>query len=250
MKPKAMLTVLLFSLITAVSAQAGEVYLSVAASMTDVFKEMFADFSKTHADAKFIPNFGSSGALAKQVDQGAPADIFVSANQKWMKFLAGKNLIATGTEKVCCFNKLVFAGQDKGAKLSLKSLPGLTRIAIGTPESVPAGEYAKQAMVKAGIYDKLAGNKKLVMAKDVREALLYADRGEVDGAFVYKTDALLAKNAKILFAVPENMYDSVSYPMALTVKGGENVTAKAFYDYMKTPAAIQIIKKYGFEPAE
>jgi molybdate transport system substrate-binding protein len=86
------------------------------------------------------------------------------------------------------------------------------------------------------------------MAKDVRQALIYADRGEVNGAFVYKTDALLAEKAKILFIVPQDFYNRVSYPLALTTEGVKNESAKAFYDYMSGPEAIAILTKYGFEP--
>ncbi len=132
--------------------------------------------------------------------------------------------------------------------LSLESLSELERIALGTPQSVPAGQYAKQAMEQAGVYTALEQANKLVMAKDVRQALIYADRGEVDGAFVYKTDALLASQSKILFIVPENLYDRVSYPVALTIEGDENAMAKAFYDYLNSPEAITMLTKYGFKP--
>jgi molybdate transport system substrate-binding protein len=233
-----------------IQAQAKEVNLSVAASLTDAFKEMFADFAKTHKDVQFVPNFGASGALAKQIDQGAPTDIFVSANQKWMQFLLDKKGIAADSAWVLAYNKLVFAGIDKGAALDMAKLPTLKQIAIGAPEAVPAGEYAKQAMEKAGIYAKLEAAKKFIIAKDVRQALMYADRGEVDGAFVYKTDALLAKDAKILFTVPDDMYAPIDYPAALTVKGAANAEAQAFFAYMKTEAAKAILKKYGFEPGK
>jgi molybdate transport system substrate-binding protein len=231
---------------SAIQAQAGEVVLSVAASLTDACKEMFADFAKSHPDVQFVPNFGGSGTLAKQVEQGAPADIFVSANQKWMKFLLEKGQIAADSETILAINKLVFAGTAKVA--SMTDLPALKQIAIGAPESVPAGQYAKQAMEKVGIYAGLEAAKKLVIAKDVRQALLYADRGEVDGAFVYKTDALLAKDAKILFIVPDDLYDRVDYPAALTTKGATNPDAKAFFAYLRGAAAQAILKKYGFEP--
>jgi molybdate transport system substrate-binding protein len=142
----------------------------------------------------------------------------------------------------------VFAGEKKSTEFSMESLTGLERIALGNPQNVPAGQYAKQAMERAGVYATLEKEKKLVMAKDVRQALIYADRGEVDGAFVYKTDALLARHAQSLFIVPEDLYDRVSYPVALTAEGAKNEQAKAFYDYMSSPEAIAILTKYGFEP--
>lgn len=248
MKCKVLFTVLLLPFFFVVAVQAQTVHLSVAASMTDAFNKMITDFSAKHTDAKFQPNYGSSGSLAKQIEQGAPADIFVSANPKWMKYLVEKEQVAAGTDRILAFNQLVFVGAKKSTELTLKGLVGLDRIALGTPQSVPAGQYAKQAMEHVGIYAALEQEKKLVMAQDVRQALIYADRGEVDGAFVYKTDALLAKSAQILFVVPEDYYDRVSYPIALTNAGAKNDLAKVFYEYINSPEAKAILVQYGFEP--
>ncbi len=128
----------------------------------------------------------------------------------------------------------------------MADLPKLQRIAIGSPKSVPAGQYAEEAMKKAGVYEQLAGAGKLVMAQDVRQALVYADRGEVDGAFVYKTDALLAKEAAILFEVPQDLYAPVTYPMGLTVAGAQSAEARDFFDYLQSTAAKTVLEKYGF----
>lgn len=248
MKLKVFLTVVFLQFFSLVTVQAETIHLSVAASMTDAFKELMAGFKMNNTAVEFLPNFASSGSLAKQIEQGAPADIYVSANPKWMKYLVEKQQIATGTDRIFAYNQLVFVGEKKSAELSLKELTGLQRIAIGSPQSVPAGQYAKQAMEKAGVYATLEQTKKLVMAKDVRQALIYADRGEVDGAFVYKTDALLAKQAQILFTVPQDLYDRVAYPVALTTTGVNNEQAKAFYEYFKSPEAITTLSKYGFVP--
>jgi molybdate transport system substrate-binding protein len=248
MKIKVLFTVLLWQIFSVLTVQAQTVHLSVAASMTDAINEMITDFSAKHTAAVFRPNYGSSGSLAKQIEQGAPADIYLSANPKWMKYLVEKELVVPGTLRILAFNQLVFVGTKNGTNLSLEKLTALDRIALGTPQSVPAGQYAKQAMEHAGIYTPLEQAKKLVMAKDVRQALIYADRGEVDGAFVYKTDALLAKNAQILFVVPESYYERVSYPIALTKEGAKNDMAKAFYGYINSPEGNAILAKYGFEP--
>lgn len=111
----------------------------------------------------------------------------------------------------------------------------------------PAGQYSKQALEHTNLYAVLEQGRKLVMAKDVRQALLYADRGEVDGAFVYQTDALLARNAEILFTVPDDSYDRVAYPLGLTTSGAKNKSATALYEYMKSAEAKAVFKKYGFE---
>lgn len=247
---KILLYAVAFFLMTSVSVQAETVYLSVAASMTDAFKEIIGAFGADHPETRILPNFASSGSLAKQIDQGAPADLYVSANPKWMKFLVEKNLISTGTDRVFAYNKLVFVGQPGSAATELAQITSLQKIGIGTPQSVPAGQYAKQAMESAGIYATLEQDKKLVMAKDVRQALLYADRGEVDGSFVYRTDALLAKTAQILFTVPDDLYNRVSYPLALTTAGAEKGDAKALYEFMTTQQVLAILEKYGFEPAK
>jgi molybdate transport system substrate-binding protein len=232
------------------SAWGETLYLSVAASMTDAFKEIIAEFSKQHPKTRILPNFASSGSLAKQIAQGAPADIYVSANPKWMEYLVKEKVIADSTDRIFAFNTLVFVGRPEVAVSELGQLVSLKKISIGTPQSVPAGQYAKQAMEAAGIYIELTENKALVMAKDVRQALLYADRGEVDGSFVYRTDAMLARNATILFTVPAQLYDRVSYPLALTRAGAEKEEARAFYSFMATGQVVGILEKHGFDPAE
>lgn len=250
MKIRTLIITFFVLLVAASHLQAETVHISVAASMTDAFKEIISQFSKEQPEAKVLPNFASSGSLAKQINQGAPADFYVSANPKWMKFLIENKVIAEGTDRVFAYNKLVFVGASSTKATDLSALSTLTRIAIGSPKSVPAGQYAKEAMEAAGIYSNLEHNRQLVMAKDVRQALLYADRGEVAGAFVYRTDAMLAKNASILFTVPDNLYDRVAYPLALTAMGARKEVAKSFYDFMSTPAVITILKKYGFEPVQ
>jgi molybdate transport system substrate-binding protein len=222
---------------------AGDVNLSVAASLKEVINELSAAYAKSNPGVKFLKNYGASGALAKQIENGAPADIFISANLEWMDYLKKKKMTDTATIGTFAYNTLVFAGT--GAKVSsLQDLTKLGRIAIGSPKSVPAGEYATEALKKAGLDKQL--EKKLVMAKDVRECLMYAERGEVDGAFVYRTDALQAKQAKILFTVPQKLYPRVTYPMALTVSGSKNREAVGFLHFLQSNAAKPVLAKYGF----
>jgi molybdate transport system substrate-binding protein len=235
---------LLVSMTLAVPAPAAEVRLSVAASMTNVTKELIATYEKQAPGAAFLPNFASSGSLAMQILRGAPADIFISANPRWMNYLVEENLIAADQFRTFAYNSLVFVGKDVLSITSLDDVARLQRIAIGSPKSVPAGQYAEQALKRAGLYDLVQG--KLVLAKDVRQALIYADRGETDGAFVYKTDALLAREAVILIEVPEALYSEVSYPVGLTAAGVANPAAVAFYDYLSSSEATDILKKFGF----
>jgi len=235
---------LLLSLLLTTTAFAGEVRLSVAASMTDAIKELVATYQKEVDGVSFLPNFGSSGTLAKQIAQGAPADIFISANPMWMTYLVEEGRIPSEKVRTFAFNSLVFVGKKGAAVESLEDLAGLRRIAIGSPRSVPAGQYAEQALKAAGLYEEAAA--KLVMAKDVRQALMYAERGETDGAFVYKTDALLAQDTVILLEVPQALYDEVTYPAGLTVEGAKNSDAVAFFAFLNTAEAADTLKKYGF----
>ena len=225
---------------------AEEIRISVPASMTDAMKELATQFGASGKHAQIVPNFGPSGTLAKQIVEGAPADLFISANQKWMSYLRDEKKIDPASEKILAANTLVFVGANNPAVTKLADITALKRIAIGSPKSVPAGEYAVQAMEKAGIYNQLEEGQKLVMAKDVRQSLTYADRGETDGAFVYKTDAMMATQAVILFEVPQDLYEQVTYPIALTVDGAKNGEAKALYDFLTGPEALKVFLKYGF----
>lgn len=228
----------------AVPALAGDIHLSAAASMKEVINELTVSYAKSNPTVKFLKNYGASGALAKQIENGAPADIFISANTEWMDYLKNKKMAETASIGTFAYNTLVFAGTD--AKVdSLQDVVKLNKIAIGSPKSVPAGEYATEALKKAGLDKQL--EKKLVMAKDVRECLMYAERGEVDGAFVYRTDALQAKKTRILFTVPQNLYPRVTYPMSLTVAGAKNSDATGFLRFLKSGAAKPVLVKYGFD---
>ena len=241
---------LLFLLMVALPLQAGELRISVAASLTDLFKDLISTFGKNNPEVVILPNFGPSGGLAKQIYQGAPADLYVSANPKWMKYLVMKQKIAVSTKKTFAHNTLVFIGRPENSISSLTDLMSLERIGIGSPKSVPAGQYAQQALIKTGLYHSLLQAGKLVMAKDVRQALIYADRGETDGSFVYKTDALLARSAKVLFEVDQDLYNRVTYPVAITAMGAENLDAKDFYLFVTSESAKKVITQYGFSLPE
>lgn len=243
-----MLVRIFFSLLflgIALPSLAAEVHLSVAASMTDATRELTAAYQKKNPGVAFLPNFASSGALAKQISQGAPADIFISANPKWMTYLVEKEkLIPAEQVRTLAYNTLVFVGKRGVPVTGLADVAKLQRIAIGSPRSVPAGQYAEQALKAADLYPQVQG--KLVFAQDVRQALVYADRGEVDGAFVYRTDALLAQSAVILLEVPQELYAEVTYPMGLTLQGAGKPEAVAFFEFLSSGEATEILMKYGF----
>lgn len=237
---------ILFLFLFTTSLHGAELRISVAASMTELFKDLIATFSDQYPEITIVPNFGPSGGLAKQIAQGAPADLYVSANPKWMAFLLDRRKIEPSSQKIFAHNRLVFVGRPGKKIASLIDLSALELIGIGSPRSVPAGQYAQQALEESDLYDTLLQGGKLVMAKDVRQALIYADRGETDGSFVYKTDALLANHAVVLFEVPQELYSKVTYPLAITKQGYGREEAQVFYTFISSDAALELISHHGF----
>jgi molybdate transport system substrate-binding protein len=245
---KRMIFIFISALLFSSPAHGQSVRISVAASMTEVVGELINNFKSPCSASEIIPNFGSSGTLAKQISQGAPVDLFISANPKWMAFLLDEEMIVPSTCRTLAHNKMVFVGAGNRDTTSLPELVGLERVAMGNPANVPAGMYARQALQGAGIYKSLTQKKKLILAKDVRQAMLYAELGEVDGAFVYLTDALLSGKIRVLFELPEELYDRVSIPIALTSSGYDKECARAFYEYMISDIAVALFAEFGFDP--
>jgi len=226
-------------------ADAGEIRLAIAASLKDAVTEMSDAFSKTHPGVGFQRNSGAAGALAKQIENGAPADIFISANIEWMKYLKDRGFVSEKNVGTLAYNNLVFVGNAGLNLKTMKEIVLLEKIAIGSPKSVPAGEYAMEAIKKAGIDSEL--NNKLVMTRDVLECLMYVERDEVDGAFIYASNTLeMSDRVKILFQVPQDLYSRVIYPMALTNTGAKNKDAKAFFEFLQSEKARAVLSKYGF----
>lgn len=220
--------------------------ITAAANLTQALKKIGSQFSKTRPGVELQYNFGSSGSLAKQLDNGAPADLFFSASDKWMEHLSANKRIEKESVRNIAGNTLVLVSLKTRALSSLEDIRTCSRIAMGSPASVPAGEYSEQALRASGLYDTLAAQNRLVLTKDVRQALLYADRGEVDLAFVYRTDALLAKSAKIVFTVPSKLHKPIVFSMALTVEGQIRESAKAFYHFILSKEAGTILESYGY----
>ncbi len=231
--------------VTTAPLPAAEINLFAAVSLKEVINELSDAYARNHRGVTFRKNYGGSGALAKQIENGAPADIFISANTEWLDYLKTKKLADEKSIDTLAYNVLVFAGRPELKTTSLQEVASLGKLAVGSPKSVPAGEYAMAAFKKAGIDRQM--EKKLVMARDVRECLMYAERGEVDGAFVYRTDALqAARSVRIHFTVPQDYYPRVTYPMALTVAGARNKDAVAFYAVLKSAEARAVLTKHGF----
>lgn len=245
---KARTLLLIASLLTIMlpgSIRAEEIRVSAAASMTDGVRQLAQQFQGQHKKITISTNFASSGSLAKQIAHGAPADIYISANPKWMAYLRDQQAIVPESETILATNSLIFMGRATSQLRSLSDLPQASRIALASPRSSPAGQYAAQAMTGAGVYSQLQQAAKLVISKDVRQALLYAERGEVDGAFVYGSDARLAQRSIILFTIAPESHEPILYPMALTSSGQQKEAAQAFYTFILSPAGQAILQQHG-----
>ncbi|MEK5088817.1 molybdate ABC transporter substrate-binding protein [Paenibacillus sp. FSL M8-0228] len=229
-------------------AETVELTISAAASLTDALKEIQHSYESTHTGIQLNFNFGGSGALEKQIEQGAPSDLFLSASKKNLKSLVNQQLIESNKQKTWLTNELVAVIPADGT-MDIASVTDLTKrevkkVAIGIPESVPAGNYAQEALTKAKLWDTLQS--KLVQAKDVRQVLQYVETGNADVGFVYKTDALTSQKAKIAFEVDPKAYSPVEYPIGI-IKGSKHIQeAEDFYAYLQSQESLNIMAKYGF----
>ena len=231
----------------AASPQAEELTVSAAASLTESLGEIKALFEKAHPGATLVLNFAASGPLLKQIQQGAPVDVFASANQKFMDQAEKEGLLLPGTRKNFVANDLVLAvpADNPAGVRGLEDLkkPGVKRIGLGNPDSVPAGQYAKAALTKAGMFEALAPA--YVYGESVRQVLDYLRRAEVDAAFVYATDAAQAgKSVATAAVVP--LDENVSYPAAVLAASSHKDLAKAFVLFLSDPAAQAVFRAKGF----
>jgi molybdate transport system substrate-binding protein len=188
---------------------------SAAASLTDAMGELKTIYEKQNSNAVIILNLASSGTLQKQIEEGAPADFFISAGQPQMDALAQKGLIVDTSRKDLLGNELVLiAGKDsKLTEFSEMTDASVEKISIGTPETVPAGKYAKDTLTALNLWEQL--EPKMVFAQDVRQVLTYVETGNVDAGLVYRTDAAISDNVKIVAAAPAGSSAPVVYPMAI-----------------------------------
>lgn len=242
---KILLTLLLYLLLPGISSGAGEIRLAVAASLHPALTAITDAYSRSHPGITFTVTVGGSGLLAKQIAQGAPIDLYIAASDEWLAYLEQTGKVTTGKAATLAANRLVFVG-SVGTAAALADLPKFRRIALGSPGSVASGRFAEAALRRSGLYEQLAGEGRLVMAQDVRQALVYADRGEVDGAFVFSTDAALAQRVVTLFEVPQALYPQALCPMALTVAGAGNPEAIAFFAALQGAEARAMLERYGF----
>lgn len=229
------------------AAQAQEVIVSAAASLTNAFQAIGTAFEKAHPGAKVTFNFAASGPLLAQIRQGAPVDVFASADQETMDRAAKDRLLAEGTRADFARNTLVLIVPASATaipqKLADLTGAGLRRIATGTPASVPVGRYTMAAVQHAGLAAAL--EPKWIYGESVRQVLNYVARAEVDAGFVYRTDALIDKDkTRIAFAVPTAT--PVSYPIAQVAASKNAALGRDFIAFVRGEAGQKILGGFGF----
>lgn len=222
---------------------------AAASSLTDALNEISALYVKA-GHPKPVFNYASSSVLAKQIEQGIPADFFMSADEPWMDYLGERKLIDPATRKSPLSNRLVLvAPKDSTLDVKLTANMDLAgalkggKIAMGDPDSVPAGKYGKAALQSLGVWSQVEGS--VVRAENVRAALLFVERGEAAAGVVYLTDAMASKGVKTVGTFPAVSHPKISYPMAV-VKGGDAKQAAKFEAFLQTPEAKAVFTRMGF----
>lgn len=224
-----------------------ELMVSAAVSLTDALEEIKELYEKDHA-VKLTYNLGGSGGLAQQIQEGAPVDVFISANQEWMDTLEDEEFIISATRQDITGNKLVLI-TGTASDLAYSSVEDINaedieQIAIGNPESVPAGAYTEQVLKKLNMWEELED--KLILGKDVRQVLTYVETGNVDIGFVYESDALSSNDITILATAEDGTHDPVIYPGAVLLDTKQEKAATDFLTFMVSDEAQEILKKHGF----
>ncbi|KAB2915497.1 MAG: molybdate ABC transporter substrate-binding protein [Hyphomicrobiaceae bacterium] len=230
-------------------AQGGDVVVFAAASLKNALDAAVGDWQK-QMGKKVTVSYAASSALAKQIEQDAPAHMFVSADLAWMDYLAGKNLIRTDTRWNLLGNRMVLiAPKDKARIVDVKpgfdlaKILGDGRLAIANVEAVPAGKYGKAALERLGVWPSVSA--RLAQAENVRAALLLVSRGEAPAGIVYQTDAAADPNVTIIGVFPQDTHPPIIYPVALTTKGA-GPDAMSLLAYLKSPDARRFFESSGF----
>ena len=232
-----------------IEAQGSDVLVFAAASLKNALDAVNAQWTK-ETGKKAVISYASSSALAKQIEQGAPAQMFISADLDWMDYLAAKSLIKPDTRSNLLGNRIVLiASKDKAQPVEIKpgfdlaKLLGDGRLSIANVDAVPAGKYGKAALEKLGVWAGVAG--KIAQAENVRAALLLVSRGEAPAGIVYQTDAAADPNVKIIGTFPEDTHPPIIYPIALTASA-THPDAAAFLAYIGSEKAKPLFQAQGF----
>jgi molybdate transport system substrate-binding protein len=226
-----------------------EITVSAAASLTEAFKDMEPEFETENPGVDVNFNFGSSGNLRKQIEGGAPADVFASADQKNMNTLANETLIDNSSREDFAQNSLVLI-VPVNSTLNITGVKDLTdskveKIGVGNPDTVPVGNYTRTAMTEAGLWNQLES--KAVFAEDVKSVLTYVEGGDVDAGFVYMSDAMSAKPGTIKIVTNVSVSTPVKYPIATVSYSKDKKDAQKFIDFVAGAEGQKILQNYGFK---
>ena len=239
----------IFVMVSSTVFAADKIIVFAASSATNVINEVLSIYNKQGGNA--IGAFDGSGNLARQIKAGAPASIFISADEKWMNELEKESLIENNSRINLLGNSIVlissadsdFESVDLSAKPDLSKMLGDGKFAIGNPLSVPNGTYAKEGLINLGLWDSVKD--RLAMAQNVRVALSYVSMGEAPLGTAFATDAAADRNVKILAVFPKGSHTEVNYPAAI-VKGKATDEVKKLYEFLQSPEAKAVYKKHGF----
>lgn len=228
-------------------AQTREITVGAAASLSDALDTALVIWKEKHPEIKVTPIYGASGALQKQIEQGAAVDVFISASPKQVTALEKAGLTIPDTRVDLFENEIVLivpAGKKDIASWADLAKPAATCIALGEPSSVPAGQYAAETLGALGLLD--AVKPKAVYAKDVRQALAYVVSGDADAGVVYLTDAISAPGVTIVAKAPGGTHSPVLYPASVLTGSSDRQAAREFLSWLSTPEASRAFKRYGF----
>lgn len=246
MKTRIRLTALAFSLLAAVSLSAEEITVFAAASLTNALTEIGAAHEKATGD-KVRFNFAAANTLARQIEAGAPADVFFSADEAQMDILANKGLIDKATRKALLGNVLVIVTAPNGpaiAKVADLGGSAIKRISVGDPKAVPVGVYAKKHLEKQGLWETL--QPKLVPSENVRSALAVVEMGNAEAGIVYKTDAAITRKVKVALEIPAAEGPKIVYPVAMVKDSRHAEAARRSLVFLEGREATGIFKRHGF----
>jgi molybdate transport system substrate-binding protein len=228
------------------SAAQQSVLLFAAASTGPVLDEIRAEFRKVHPEIEVRSNYAATSTLARQIEQGAEADLFLSANQKWVDFLVEKELVAAQQDLLG--NTLVIAvpADSRVALTRPEDLldPQIERLALADPEAVPAGIYAKQALTKLDLWEQLRS--KVAAADNVQQALAFVASGAAQAAIVYETDAAVSRSVRVALRIDPKLSEPIRYPLALLKHGAGGAGARELYRFLLSPEAAVIFRRHRF----
>lgn len=266
MKFKNIATILTLSLITSLgivgcnssdtknkeseSQEAVELNISAAASLKEAMAKIEEEYKKVNENVTLVVNYGASGSLQQQIEQGAPCDVFISAGQKQMKALDEAGLLLDGTYKDLLENDLVLIAPKDSDVSNLDDLitNKVKHIAVGEPSSVPAGKYADEVLTNLDLKDKITD--KLVFAKDVKEVLAWTQSGNAEVGFVYYSDTINSDSIKIVETTPSTSHSAIIYPIAVIKESKKPEAAKEFEDFLLSTDGQAILKDFGYKSVE